>query len=124
MSENDTSSDDIEQIVEARRMAMKTIEEWEYLNEEEKEGTLHEIVSQLADAESALKPNSDSVEGTVWVVVSRGDGSPHPYVEAVYENESAAQAHKSELAENSFQHGVVAWGVFEQDIELEVSDDE
>ena len=41
-----------EHISEARRMAMRTIENWDYLNEEEKYGTLHEIVDQLAKAES------------------------------------------------------------------------
>ena len=52
MTKNDTNSDGTEHITEARQMAMRTIENWDYLNEEEKYGTLHEIVDQLAKAES------------------------------------------------------------------------
>lgn len=47
--------------------------------------------------------------GTAYVVASRKDGSPHPFVEAVYDNEQAAKAHLKELRDNAFQHGVVAW---------------
>ncbi len=38
-------------VTEARHLAMKSIEDWEYLSDEEKYGTLHEIVDHLAKAE-------------------------------------------------------------------------
>jgi len=37
---------------EARRMAVRAIEDWNHLSDEEKYGTLHEIVNRLANAES------------------------------------------------------------------------
>lgn len=52
MTEESESATD--HIVEARRMAMNGIENWEYLNDEEKHGTLHEIVDQLAKAEGKV----------------------------------------------------------------------
>jgi len=54
---------------------------------------------------------TDAETDVVHVVMSRKDRSPHPRLEGVYDNEPAAQAHKRDLAENSFQHSVVAWGV-------------
>jgi hypothetical protein len=54
---------------------------------------------------------------TVYVVASRPDGAPHPYVEAVYDSEEAAEEHRQHLADNSFEEGVVAWGVHERTIE-------
>ncbi|MEY7850882.1 hypothetical protein AB7C87_16980 [Natrarchaeobius sp. A-rgal3] len=50
MNGNCTTNTD--HVGEARRMAMRTIEDWEYLSDEEKHGTLHEIVDQLAKAEA------------------------------------------------------------------------
>lgn len=41
-------------MAEARRMAQRTIEHWDHLNEEERHGTLHEIVATLAESEAAL----------------------------------------------------------------------
>jgi hypothetical protein len=61
----------------------------------------------LVEPEQTRKPQPD----TVWVVRSRKEDCPHAFVEAVYDNEEAAMEHKRELGENSFQHGVVAWGV-------------
>ena len=49
---SDTSEDETNHVTEARQMAMRTIENWDYLNDEEKYGTLHEIVDQLAKAET------------------------------------------------------------------------
>lgn len=41
-----------DQITEARQLVMNTIEDWDYLNEEEKYGALHETVDLLAKAET------------------------------------------------------------------------
>ena len=70
--------------------------------------------SPLFDKETFVE--TEEAPATVWVVASRKEDSPHPYVEAVYDNEEAAREHKRELADNSFQHGVVAWDVFEQEV--------
>jgi hypothetical protein len=48
-------TDEIDHITEARRLAMRTIDEYEYLNDGELYGTLHEIVNQLAKAEAKAK---------------------------------------------------------------------
>lgn len=60
---------------------------------------------------------TETVPSTVWIVASRKEDSPHPYVEAVYDNEDAAREHEKELTNHSFQHGVVAWRVFERSVE-------
>lgn len=62
---------------------------------------------------------TETVPPTVWVVLSRGEGSPHPEVEAVYDNEEAAKKHKRDLADNAFQHGVVAWGLADLEVRSE-----
>lgn len=59
---------------------------------------------------------TETAPATVWVVASRKMDSPHPYVEAVYDNEEDAREHKKNLADNSFGHGVVAWDVFERKV--------
>lgn len=59
-------------------------------------------------ADAALAPD------TVWVVTARREDSPHCEVRGVYETERAAQAHRDELANNCFAHGVVAWSVHER----------
>lgn len=64
---------------------------------------------------------TEEAPATVWIVASRKEDSPHPYVEAVYDNEEAANEHKRELANNSFRHGVVAWDVFEQQVMTETN---
>jgi hypothetical protein len=71
-----------------------------------------------------LKPEdryvyAEESQPTVWVVSSRKDGSPHPFVEAVYDNQDAAREHKKELAEDSFKHNVVAWSVHERTLHTE-----
>lgn len=60
---------------------------------------------------------------SVYVVASRKEDSPHPFVEAVYDNEKAAKAHHSELGENAFQHGVVAWEMHERTLLSEYNDE-
>ncbi|APX98722.1 hypothetical protein [Natronorubrum daqingense] len=50
-TESDQSGEGANHVSEARRTAMRTIEDWDFLNEEEKYGTLHKIVDQLAKAE-------------------------------------------------------------------------
>ena len=59
---------------------------------------------------------TEDAPASVWVVASRKMDSPHPYVEAVYDNEEAAREHKRELADNAFGHKVVAWDVFEREV--------
>jgi hypothetical protein len=49
-----------EQIREARQMAQRTIEQWQYLDSEEKYGTLHEIVDQLTTAERAVTSDTET----------------------------------------------------------------
>ena len=72
----------------------------------------------------ASSVNTETISETVWVVASRKEDSPHPYVEAVYDNEEAAREHKKKLANNSFKHGVVAWGVFERNIQTKSDQNE
>jgi hypothetical protein len=77
--------------------------------------------SEPSDDQAALFPEQTITEteeapATVWVVASRRMDDPHPWVEAVYDSEEAAREHKRELADNSFQHGVVAWDVFERPV--------
>lgn len=74
-------------------------------------------VQRLKPEDRYVREESDT--GTVWVVASRKEDLPHPYVEAVYDNEEAAKEHKNELAENSFQHGVVAWGIFDRSVDTD-----
>ena len=47
--ERDRLDDDA---AEAREMAVRTIEDWEYLDSEEKVGTLREIADTLSDSET------------------------------------------------------------------------
>ena len=61
--------------------------------------------------------NTDSLSGTVFVVTCRRDGDPHCHVEAVYDNEDAAEAHKRDIADDSFGYGAIAWGVHEMEID-------
>lgn len=63
--------------------------------------------------------NTEQSSDTVYVVSSRKEDSPHPFVEAVYDNEGAAMEHKRDLGSNSFQHGVVAWGMDARTVQSE-----
>lgn len=65
---------------------------------------------------------TEEVPVSVHVVMSRKDGSPHPFVEAVYDSKEAAEEHKRHLANNSFQHAVVAWGVHERAVQSEFTE--
>lgn len=49
-------------VQEARQMAAQLIEDWDHLDEEEKVGTVSEIVHQLANAESGEKTNEEEWE--------------------------------------------------------------
>lgn len=75
-----------------------------------------------ADTWTRMKP-ADRYVGeepepeTVYVVAVRYDGSPHPGVEGVYDNEEAADEHMQYLREKSFQEAVVAWEKIEQTVE-------
>jgi len=62
---------------------------------------------------------TETEPATVYIVASRKEDSPHPYVEGVYDAEEAAQEHKRELSNNTLQHGVVAWSVFERPVNTE-----
>lgn len=56
---------------------------------------------------------SNGTDRTVSVVMSRKMDSPHPFCEAVYDNEKAARGHKKELADSI---DVVAWDVHERSV--------
>lgn len=56
----------------------------------------------------------------VYVVMSRKDGSPHPFCEAVYDNEEAARAHENGLADSL---DVVARDIGCRTVESEYDDD-
>ena len=56
----DRSTLETDRIVEARRMAMQTIEDWGHLSDEERFGALHEIVDQLAKAEAERSADTGS----------------------------------------------------------------
>lgn len=71
----------------------------------------------LVDEETA----TETAPATVWVVASRKEDSPHPSVNAVYDNEDAAREHRRELANNSFQHGVIAWEVYERPVHTDTA---
>jgi len=60
--QNDDNQDTGEPVQEARQMAAKLIEHWDHLDEEEKVGTVSEIVHQLANAESGEKTNEEEWE--------------------------------------------------------------
>ena len=66
--------------------------------------------------------DTNTASGSVYVVTCRRDGAPHAFVEGVYTTESAAEAHKQWLAENSFREQAIAWGVHEQPVETEFSE--
>ncbi len=77
------------------------------------------------DGQAALFPEETITEtedapATVWVVASRKMDDPHPNVEGVYDNEDAAKNHMKELRQNSFQHSVVAFDMFEQPVRGEL----
>jgi len=53
MTRNNDATDTREAVQQARRMAARLVEDWDQLNDEEKIGTVSEIVHQLATAESS-----------------------------------------------------------------------
>ncbi|KDE56703.1 hypothetical protein EL22_25380 [Halostagnicola sp. A56] len=57
---------DTEHVTEARRMAMRTIEDWTNLSDDEKFGTLHQIVDRLskAEADRQCEPGNDQTGGS------------------------------------------------------------
>lgn len=73
------------------------------------DGDRYQRVLSLTETVAQAEPTPT----TVYIVVSRKMDSPHPYVEAVYDNETAANEHMRELRDNAFDHGVVAWEKFE-----------
>lgn len=62
---------------------------------------------------------SDATDRTVYVVMSRKAGSPHPFCEGVYDNEPAAREHKQELADSI---DVVAWDVHARTVRAQAQD--
>jgi len=70
----------------------------------------------VSDSPIRTHTRAETTPDTVWVVTACREDSPHAFVEGVYETERAAQAHRDELADNSFQHGVVAWSVHKRPV--------
>lgn len=61
-------------------------------------------------------------EKTVHVVAANYADDPHPHVDAVYDNEDAAEDHKQAITNSISPSGPVAWTTYEMGVRSDVDE--
>jgi len=71
-------------------------------------------------AESSTQDDAGHGRATVHVVLANYADDPHPHVEAVYDNEEAAEDHEKALGDSTSICAPVSWTVKEMPVQSEI----